>query len=88
MKDNELAQKIVNKFGVYEKVDHKAIDEYDTDRTIHTIRIIESPTGLPITFHDSSKKAVNTQAVEYFERALTTNELVLSDTWAEDNLKD
>lgn len=86
MKKREIAQKIVDKYGAYEKVDHEPLDELDEARTVHTIRIVESPLGFVITFHDSTKEGVNNQAIDYFEKALEDGDLVLADSWAEDNL--
>lgn len=85
MKNIELAQKIVAKYGEYSKEDHKAIDELDADQTVHTIRLM-GVAGIVAGFHGKTKKEVTEEAVKLVKSELDEGNVVLSDTWAEDNL--
>lgn len=85
MKSKELAQKIVSKLGTQSKNEHKAVDERDNDRVIYTTSLIEVA-GMTITFHDETKDGAEKQAVNYLVDLLDKGDLVLSDTWAQDNL--
>lgn len=85
MKNIELAQKIVDKYGEYSKEDHKAIDELDADQTVHTLRLM-NVAGIVAAFHGKSKKSVTEEAVKYVKQELDDEKIILSDTWVEDNL--
>jgi len=85
-KENKtIAEKIVAKYGQYSKDDHKAIDELDVDRTVHTIKLL-NVAGIIATFHGDSKKLVTERAAEYVEEQLNDEKIILSDSWVEDNL--
>ena len=86
MKSKDIAQKIVAQKAEYTKEDHKATDEFDVDQTVHSCRII-NVLGITITFHGKTKKEATDQAVAYFTEQLESGDIVLSDTWAEDNLE-
>ena len=74
--NKEIAKGIVDTFATFE------------DETEYTTCIIpEQALGSVQTFVAKNKSAASKRAIEHFESELESGNLVLSDTWAEDNLK-
>lgn len=97
-KDNhKLAEKIVDTLGSYElkEVDDlekkyeleegQDIQDFKFDKTEHHVyRFIGL--GLALVGADKDKKIAKAQVVDVLSKMLDDGDLVLSDTWAEDNL--
>lgn len=86
MSSKDIAEKIIDNLAEFVKEDHKAIDEYDHDHTVHTCRVVDV-LGVTVAFHSDTKKDARAQAVAYFEDQFETESIVISDTWIEDNIE-
>ena len=75
--NHDIATKLVKKHAEYSVDDHKAIDEYDEDVIVHTVRLV-NVYGMNVAFHGKTKAETTKRAVEYVESELDAENLVLS----------
>ena len=86
MKNSVLAEKIVTQLGTVSKQEQPGKEEGDKPIIFYVCSLLDVA-GLQATVPGETKKAAVEAAIEYVTKELDEGNLILSDTWAEDNLK-
>ena len=87
MDNKDLAQKIVDTKVVVYKDENIVTDDDGNTSTVVSYRAVLADTlGMTLAFDGDTKKDVLKKMASHITAMLDNGEIIISDTWAEDNL--
>lgn len=87
MDNKDLAQKIVDAKVVVHKDEHTVTDDDGNTSTVVSYRaVLDDTLGMTLAFDGDTKKDVLKKMATRITAMLENSEIIVSDTWAEDNL--